>query len=401
MNLASEVDQKAPEDERVFSEEGPTNSWFRRFKKRQALSVRLPENKSVVRFNAEDNEIRQDLFEKYIKIVDEHKLSPLQIFNMDETGFQLVGKGSKVVAKKGTRCVYVRVSGERSETISAASCGNVSGTVIIPPLFIFKGQSLAPTLQGETYPPLTEFAVTESGYMTTVVFVEWFKLFLRNLPAIRPILLIFDGHTSHGSLEVLQLAKENDIILLCLPPHTTHLCQPMDVGVYSLLKTSFRDFVAKSMRKKKTKALARCDFGKIITRAWDVAVSGKNIRNGFKRTGLWPIDRAAAEKLHVDLDQIERESTNEADTVNDNPTTPINESHSNPQPSSSERSSSRASSVGTTSTSDPDVVSVIKEMLQPLPKKNAVEIKITKRIRFATLVLTYFYDFSVVLYSDK
>lgn len=392
MNLAQEVDKKAAEEDRVFGQQGPTSSWFRRFKKRQKLSVRTPENKSVARYNAEDGEIRQDLFQKYVKIVDENNLSPQQIFNMDETGFQLVAKGSKVVAKKGSRCVYVRVSGERSETISAASCGNAAGTVIIPPFFIFKGQSLSLTLEGETYPPLTVFANSESGYMTTIVFVEWFKHFLKNLPTIRPILLIFDGHVSHGSLEVLQLAEENKIILLCLPPHTTHLYQPMDVGVYSLLKKAFRDFVAKCMRKKKNKALARKDFGKIVTRAWDAAVSVKNIRSGFKRTGLWPIDRAAAQQLHSEIVTNEEEPANEPVSM-DATSTPTDEPRLMSQPSSS-LSSSTESFISTTSSTDPDVVSVIKEMLQPSPKKNAVEVKITKRIKFATLVPTYYHNFS-------
>lgn len=384
MNLATEVDKKAAEEDRVFGEDGPTTSWFRRFKKRQKLSVRTPENKSVARYNAEDAEIRQDLFQKYVKIVEENDLGPQQIFNMDETGFQIVAKGSKVVAKRGSRCVYVRVSGERSETISAASCANAAGTVIIPPFFIFKGQSLSATLEGETYPPLTVFANSESGYMTTTVFIEWFKHFLKHLPTVRPILLIFDGHVSHGCLEVLQLAEENKIILLCLPPHTTHLYQPMDVGVYSILKKAFRDFVAKCMRKKRTKALARKDFGKIVTRAWDAAVSVKNIRSGFKRTGLWPIDRAAAEQLHTEIVTNEEPAS---DVSLDAISTPTTEPHLMSQ-TPSFTGSSGESFVSTTSSTDPDVVSVIKEMLQPSPKKNTVEVKITKRIKFATLVPT-------------
>ncbi|KAF8817131.1 hypothetical protein BYT27DRAFT_7229086 [Phlegmacium glaucopus] len=37
-----------------------------------------------------------------------------------------------------------------------------------------------------------------------------------------PIMLIYDGHGSHTTLEWVNLARENTIILFCLPPHTTH-----------------------------------------------------------------------------------------------------------------------------------------------------------------------------------
>ena len=42
------------------------------------------------------------------------------------------------------------------------------------------------------------------------------------LPA-RPVLIIEDGDSSHVSLEVIKLARENDIYLLCFPSHCTHI----------------------------------------------------------------------------------------------------------------------------------------------------------------------------------
>ena len=38
-------------------------------------------------------------------------------------------------------------------------------------------------------------------------------------------LLIVDGHTSHFDYELLQYAKANHIVVLCLPAHTTHILQ--------------------------------------------------------------------------------------------------------------------------------------------------------------------------------
>ena len=38
-------------------------------------------------------------------------------------------------------------------------------------------------------------------------------------------LLVVDGHTSHFDYELLQYAKANRIVVLCLPAHTTHVLQ--------------------------------------------------------------------------------------------------------------------------------------------------------------------------------
>ena len=63
-------------------------------------------------------------------------------------------------------------------------------------------------------------------------YLEWFKSFLKNIPPTRPVLVIEDGHSSHISLEVIKLAQNNDVHLLCLPSHTTHILQPLDISVF-------------------------------------------------------------------------------------------------------------------------------------------------------------------------
>ena len=64
------------------------------------------------------------------------------------------------------------------------------------------------------------------------LYTQWFKFFIEKIPPARPVLLIEDGHSSHISLDVIGLAPDNGIHLLCLPAHTTHLLQPLDVSVF-------------------------------------------------------------------------------------------------------------------------------------------------------------------------
>jgi hypothetical protein len=92
---------------------------------------------------------------------------------------------------------------------------------------------------------LDSIATTENGWTTDDVCFNWFKKSF--IPAAKaesarndvdpsiPILVLFDSHGSHVTVEMIDLAMENNIILLCLPPHTTHL-QPCDVGGFGPLK---------------------------------------------------------------------------------------------------------------------------------------------------------------------
>ena len=62
------------------------------------------------------------------------------------------------------------------------------------------------------------------------IFLQWFKKMfvpaVKNLMTKAPVVLIFDGHHSHISTELIELAQRNRIHLLCLPPHSTHAPTP-------------------------------------------------------------------------------------------------------------------------------------------------------------------------------
>jgi len=83
----------------------------------------------------------------------------------------------------------------------------------------------------------TLFRSSESGWINGELYIDWFKFFLQQIPAHRPVLLTQDGHASHISIELKELAKANDVHLLCLPSHTTHILQPLDVGVFKSFKS--------------------------------------------------------------------------------------------------------------------------------------------------------------------
>ena len=67
-------------------------------------------------------------------------------------------------------------------------------------------------------------------------FYLWFReLFLKNIPT-RPVLLLLDGHSTHYTAEAQREAQKGGVIIMYLPPNTTHGAQPLDVSFFGSLK---------------------------------------------------------------------------------------------------------------------------------------------------------------------
>ena len=63
--------------------------------------------------------------------------------------------------------------------------------------------------------------------------------FIVNAVPGRPLLLLLDGHSTHYQPDVVHFAKDHEIIMLCLPPHTKHEVQPLDYSVFKPLKAQW------------------------------------------------------------------------------------------------------------------------------------------------------------------
>ena len=90
--------------------------------------------------------------------------------------------------------------------------------------------------------PGTCYGLSRNGWIDSELFEEWFiNHFLLHIPPQRPVLLLLDGHSSHYQPQLISKAAENHIILFCLSPHTTHLCQPLDRTCFSPLKRAYHE----------------------------------------------------------------------------------------------------------------------------------------------------------------
>ena len=92
-----------------------------------------------------------------------------------------------------------------------------------------------------TFPDDCFYNVSDESWMETSHFQEWFdRVFVENTKSTDgPKLLIFDGHVSHITLEIVNSAKKNNVHIICLPSHTTNVLQPLDVAVFKPVKTEW------------------------------------------------------------------------------------------------------------------------------------------------------------------
>ena len=145
--------------------------------------------------------------------------------------------------------------------------------------------------------PGTIYALSGKGWMTAEIFNKWFKChFLRYASAVRPIILLMDGHSSHYCPETIQLAAAEGVILFTLPPNTTYLSQPLDKGVFGPFKIYWRQVCHDFRVSHPGRVVNIYNFSSLLSKAWMEAMTAVNIVQGFKTTGIYPLDADAVIK---------------------------------------------------------------------------------------------------------
>ena len=80
------------------------------------------------------------------------------------------------------------------------------------------------------------------------------------------------------------------LVMLCLPPHTSHVSQPLDCGP---LKSEWTNVCHTFFQNNPGKIITRFNFNSLFSQAWLRAVNPTNIIGGFKRSGVCPYDLTA------------------------------------------------------------------------------------------------------------
>ena len=114
-------------------------------------------------------------------------------------------------------------------------------------------------------------------------------------------LLICDGHDSHISVKFVAHCIENNICLFLLLPHSSHLLQPLDVDIFSPLKTAVSADLDRLIRIGVTR-LEKAEWVESYIKARPNAFTEKNIQAGWHHSGLVPSNRNKHALLRADID---------------------------------------------------------------------------------------------------
>lgn len=109
----------------------------------------------------------------------------------------------------------------------------------------------------------------------------------------QPLLVLLDGHSLHYQPDLIRYAKVHQIILFCLPPHTSHESQPLDVSVFKSLKSNWQNACHKYMQTNPGRIVTKYQFSELLNKAWTKTMVPSTICAGFKKSGVFPLNPEA------------------------------------------------------------------------------------------------------------
>jgi hypothetical protein len=279
--------------------------WPRNFVKRTD-SLKTSFNRAYDRQRAlcEDPALIRPWFELVEQTKAKYGICDNDVYNFDEAGF-MMGKITTQLVVTGSerRGRPKAIQPGNREWVTVIAAINAAGWAI-PPFLIFAGQYHLSAWYEEDIPRDWAIAVSDNGWTNNELGVEWLKHFNAHTKA-RVVgarrLLVLDGHESHHSLEFQELCKENNIYTLCMPPHSSHLLQPLDVGCFSPLKRAYSREVEALIRHH-INHITKLEFLPAFKAAYDRSFTSTNICSAFRGAGLVPLQPdAVLSKLDVQL----------------------------------------------------------------------------------------------------
>jgi hypothetical protein len=185
----------------------------------------------------------------------------------------------KVYVGKGAIDAYMKSSSGGKAMYTVLFCGSADGTYL-PPMTVYKGSNH--WAEWEIGGPEGAcYGVSPKGWMLEINLEKWFTTvfvkFVKNY--VKPVLLVYYGHNSHLTFKTCKAAVDSNIILVCLPPNTSHTMQPFDVAVFKSVKTKY------SQGSCKNETVFICLLKKLLDK-----LEPMHLVNGFRASGLLQVE---------------------------------------------------------------------------------------------------------------
>lgn len=197
-------------DENIeFPVAGPSNGWLHRLKNRLPVKRRKKESLS----HAASCVRPIDIIKWASVVIEELKADgdegiinePGRNLNCDESGFEIDPSGGFAYVEVGTKDV-VEVSSNCKKQMSVLFTFSADGRCFNP-YIIYEGVRLSSAVK-ENIPENIWYGMTKNGWQTAESFMTYLVFLsseLERLGVKLPIILWLDGHSSHDTLQVMNL----------------------------------------------------------------------------------------------------------------------------------------------------------------------------------------------------
>lgn len=265
--------------------------WPTNFLKRHPEYLKIKQKPiSLARKQAQDPEALQDWYNRLDSVIEKYEIQPEDMWNFDETGFNIGVSREKTIVTRDRRRRSFLASAENRDHATLLETVSAVGDSI-PPIIILAGAIiLEPHLLH--LPPNWGVTMTESGYATDetlLLFIEHFHRFTSSRQRGLTRLLLMDNYASHITREILEYCEHRRIVVFTLVPHTSHVCQPLDVGVFQQYKHYHSEALDDEYRSG-CENFNRVEFMNSLISVRRSTMTQRNIQSGWRRTGVYPFN---------------------------------------------------------------------------------------------------------------
>ena len=291
--------------------------WTDRFiARRPELCTRFSRAYDYQRAFQEDPDALNAWFRLVANMRAKYGIQDCDFYNFDETGFMMGMIRSGMVVTRSDRVGKPKAIQPGNREWVTAICSVAADGHVVPPFLCVKGRfHLAAWYSGGHIPASWMVKTTQNGWTDNKTGLEWLRHFeqhTRDRQNGRWRMLVLDGHESHVNAEFDEYCNKNNIIPLCLPAHSSHLTQPLDVGLFSPLKSAYGAEISHLARASITH-ITKDDFFPAFQAAFEATFTEQNVKGGFRGAGLVPFNpEAVISKLDVKLRTPTPPGTSEA-----------------------------------------------------------------------------------------
>jgi hypothetical protein len=231
-----------------WPEEVPTGDWLRHFCHAQGIGICAPQELELVRRIHCSSDAVANFFVDVGRELS--NIDPRLLLNMDETSLSGARRFDVLKVPLDDELYSLPLIVQQGKLPHLTGCITVSAAgKLFKPMIIVPNLKQLKSLQ--MFTDEASFASSVTGWINSDLFLIWARDIVAQIswyrqqelpPELRHnwIVIVVDGHMSRFNLEACRLLNCAHIALLLLPPHTTHVLQPIDVGLTAPTKSYFK-----------------------------------------------------------------------------------------------------------------------------------------------------------------